>query len=185
VWSFYEYDYVMRLTDPDSVAVRFPRYGSPRWFVSGFESGAEELGATAVVADERYGSGRVVVFAGEPNFRAFTDGTQRILWNAVYGPDPRARVAVGSGAERAAAAAAARRLVEYDGRLVVTVEAGVQRAAARAFGRAGLAPKAMRVAPGRLRYLVPLGSAEESRYARELVVDLSRLGEAVVAVRVP
>jgi len=33
-------------------------------------------------------AGRVVLFASDPNFRAFTDGTQKILRNAVLGADP-------------------------------------------------------------------------------------------------
>ena len=88
VWSFYEYDFVMSTADAASVAVRSPTRASPRWFVSGFEDGAEELGGTAAVVDEPYADGRVVAFAAEPNFRAFTDGTQKILWNAVYGRRP-------------------------------------------------------------------------------------------------
>ena len=91
VWSFYEYDFVMTTNDAASAVVRFPAPTSPRWFISGFAEGAEELGRTAAVVDEPYADGRVVAFAGEPNFRAFTDGTQKILWNAIYGADPAGR----------------------------------------------------------------------------------------------
>jgi hypothetical protein len=45
----------------------------------------------AAVIDEAVGEGRTVAFGFEPNFRAFTDGTQRVLWNAMFGPDPEAR----------------------------------------------------------------------------------------------
>jgi hypothetical protein len=53
--------------------------GHPDFFVSGFAAGAEELGGTAAVIDEPVGDGRAVLFLFEPNFRAFTDGTQRLL----------------------------------------------------------------------------------------------------------
>src|SRR3712207_6973997 len=53
------------------------RSGHPDFFVSGFADGAEELGGTAAVIDEPVGDGRAVLFSFEPNFRAFTDGTQR------------------------------------------------------------------------------------------------------------
>jgi hypothetical protein len=38
--------------------------------------------------DETYGDGRVVLFPYNLNFRLLTQGTQRVLWNAVLGPDP-------------------------------------------------------------------------------------------------
>ena len=43
---------------------------------------------TAAVVDEPVGRGRAVLFASEPNFRAYTDGTARILLNAMLGADP-------------------------------------------------------------------------------------------------
>ena len=102
-WAFYEYDRVMRAPDPAAVAVAFPPAGSEDFAVSGFERGAEqELGGTAAVLDERVGSGRSVVFSFEPNFRAFTDGTQRMLRNAVLGPAGPA--SAGTAAERSRAA---------------------------------------------------------------------------------
>jgi hypothetical protein len=87
-WQFYSYDLVMRQPDPAKVAVAYPAATSPDWFVSGFERGASELGGTAAVVDEAVGKGRTVLFGGEPNFRAFTDGTAKLLVNAILGPDP-------------------------------------------------------------------------------------------------
>jgi hypothetical protein len=87
-WQFYEYDLVMRPGDPAHAAVTYPPADSPDWFVSGFAAGAEELGGTAAVVDEPVGNGRSVLFAGEPNFRAFTDGTAKLLFNAIAGARP-------------------------------------------------------------------------------------------------
>ncbi|XVQ13298.1 M14 family zinc carboxypeptidase [Spirillospora sp. CA-255316] len=106
-WQFYSYDLVMRQPDPAKVAVAYPAATSPDWFVSGFERGASELGGTAAVVDEKVGEGRTVLFGGEPNFRAFTDGTAQLLVNAITGPDPSPRAA-GTGLPAPSGAAAAR-----------------------------------------------------------------------------
>ena len=84
MWNFVEYDPVLRAA-PASVAVG---YQSSSFALSGFAEGEDELVGTAAVTDERYSGGRVVLFASDPNFRAFTDGTQKILRNAVLGADP-------------------------------------------------------------------------------------------------
>ena len=101
-WAYYEYDNLMRASNPADVAVAFPAADSDDFFVSGFATGEEELGGTAAVIDEAVGDGRAVVFSVEPNFRAFTNATQRLLWNAVTGKDPRrAKAAEAGSAARA------------------------------------------------------------------------------------
>ncbi|WP_248960368.1 M14 family zinc carboxypeptidase [Sphaerisporangium perillae] len=82
-WQFYSYDPLMRASDPSQVVASYPAADSPDWFVSGFQLGAEELGGTAAVLDEPVGQGHAILFAGEPNFRAFTDGTTRLITNAI------------------------------------------------------------------------------------------------------
>jgi len=124
-WAFYAYDLVMRASDPAQVAVAYPPADHPDFFVSGFATGEEELGGTAAVIDEPVGNGRAVLFSFEPNFRAFTDGTQRLLRNAVLGPAPAAE-AVGAAARAGQVArskAAAGRLSELERPLRVTVAA--------------------------------------------------------------
>ena len=134
-WAFYEYDRVMRSADPAAVAVAFPPAGSADFAVSGFERGAEpELGGTAAVLDERVGAGRSVVFSFEPNFRGFTDGTQRILRTAILGRDRPAAAAAAS--PRARTAAAGRSDLQRPVRLTVA-PADAARAAA-VLDRAGL-----------------------------------------------
>jgi hypothetical protein len=90
-WQFYEFDAVMR--SPYAV-VSYPSASSPSWATSGYVAGAEELGGTAAVVDEPVGAGRTVLFAGEPNYRALTDGTAKLLFNAILGPNPAASPAL-------------------------------------------------------------------------------------------
>jgi hypothetical protein len=112
-WVFYDYDVVMRASDPSHVALRYPAAASPDFFVSGFARGEEELGGTAAVIDEPVGAGSVILSSTDPNFRAWTVGMQKVLWNAVFGPDafagiaPRAGSGVRADKEKAARSAAA------------------------------------------------------------------------------
>ncbi|MDH2425217.1 M14 family zinc carboxypeptidase [Sphaerisporangium sp. TRM90804] len=87
-WQFYSYDPLMRASNPSHVVASYPAAGSADWFVSGFQIGAEELGGTAAALSEPVGRGHTVLFAAEPNFRAFTDGTARLLANAITAPLP-------------------------------------------------------------------------------------------------
>ena len=68
--------------------VTYPAFGSPDFAVSGLPTGADRLGGTAAVVDEPMGDGRTIVFSVDPNFRAWTEGTQQILFNAILGPNP-------------------------------------------------------------------------------------------------
>jgi len=187
VWSFYAYDNVMSLTDQESVAVRYPAARGRNWFVSGFERGAEELGRTAVVADETYGQGRVVSFAGEPNFRGFTDGTQQILWNAMFGGDPAPNAASteATADERAAASKSARRLVDYDGQLVITVRLDAAAETQAILTDYGLQPDGHRLGRHTVRYRLDVETAEDNPFVRQLVADLAPMGSDILAVRVP
>ena len=108
------------------------------------------------MVDEPYADGRVVAFAGEPNFRAFTDGTQKILWNAVYGADPTGRTVPLSATPSSVArrAAAARSLRTYDGRVVLTLRGQRRRRVETALERAGVDPVVER-ADGQTRYTLP------------------------------
>jgi len=186
VWNFYEYDLLMRATDPSTVAVSYPPFDHPDWFVSGFARGERELAGTAAAVDEEYADGRLVLLAAEPNFRAFTTGTQQIVWNAMFGPDPASsRPAARLGERRAEAAAAARDLRTLTGRMVVSVRPSAADSVRAIFARYGVDARSWRVSPGKTRFAVPMRSAEQSPYARDVVADLSRLDSLVVAVRVP
>jgi hypothetical protein len=188
-WAFYAYDLVMRASDPSQVALAYPPAGDPDFFVSGFAAGAGELGGTAAVIDEPVGDGRAVLFSFEPNFRAFTDGTQRLLRNAVLGPAPAAPPSV-TAAERAAAVtaakAAAARLSDLQRPLRVTVAAGGAAATERLLRGYG-ASFEVRRAGGQVHFLVanPRGlAADEHPFATDLARRLRASGVPVRAFSV-
>ena len=87
------------------------RFPSGTQQVDGLDIGASRLAGTSVVADERVGQGRLISFSVDPNFRGWTEGTWRLLWNALLGPDPATArsnmdAATRRSAERAARTAA-------------------------------------------------------------------------------
>ena len=87
-----------------SSVAAFPTLTDPDYGTSGLAIGVSTLTGTSVVADEAVGNGRVVSFSIDPNFRAWTQGTQRLLWNAIVGPDPSAAVGLFAGSKARAAA---------------------------------------------------------------------------------
>ncbi len=190
VWSFYEYDNVMHAAKKD-VAVSFPSAKGKMWQISGFSRGARELAGTAVVVDERFGQGRVVSFAADPNYRGYTDGTQKILWNAIYGGNPDfagLRSTAGQPSldvQRARAARAATQLRSYANKMVITAQASASSDIANVIASYGRPSQQVSLGHGLVQYLVRTGSAEESRFAAALAQDLEAMGPSVVALRVP
>jgi hypothetical protein len=189
-WAFYAYDLVMRASDPAQVAVAYPPAGDPDFFVSGFADGAEELAGTAAVIDEPVGDGRAVLFSFEPNFRAFTDGTQRLLRNAVLGPAPAAPAEAAGAAARAGqvaeAKAAAGRLSNLEGPLRVTVAAAGAAETERLLRGFGARFETRR-SGGQVRFLVanPRGlAADEHPFAADLARRLRASGVPVRAFSV-
>jgi hypothetical protein len=112
-WAMFEDDPVMTPGRGES-SVAFPDFDSEDFFVSGLDTGADQLGGTAAVVDEGVGQGRATVFSFDPVFRGWADGTQRLLWNAIFGTDPFPEAAARAGSagrledERTARAAAQR-----------------------------------------------------------------------------
>ena len=84
VWVMYDNDEVMSTSA--SVGA-FPAPGSPAYATSGQAEKMQSLAGSSFIADETLGAGRVISFSIDPNFRAWTLGTQRLLWNAIVGPD--------------------------------------------------------------------------------------------------
>lgn len=86
-WVMYLDDRTMAPGLGASVAA-FPAPGDAAFDTSGLDIGVETLTGTSALVDEAVGLGRVISFSIDPNFRAWSQGTQRLLWNAIVGPDP-------------------------------------------------------------------------------------------------
>ena len=67
-----------------TVVARYPT-GSA-WFAGGYAQGTAPLHGTAAVLDEPTGSGRTVLFAFDPAFRGYVEGTERLVANALLAP---------------------------------------------------------------------------------------------------
>lgn len=182
VWVMYDDDETME-PGLGAAAAWFPP-GAP---VNGLDEGFGTLVGTAVVADERVGEGRVISFAVDPNFRGWTMGMQRVLWNALLGPDPVTAVgeALGSRARLEAvreATSAARALPPVG---AVPLRLGVAprdaRQAVRVIRDRGARAFALRVDGGVLLQVSNPGelSGEEGRFGDLL----ARLASAGVRVR--
>ena len=179
LFTFYEYDGVM--TAPRaSVAVRYPQ--GDRFFVSGFSRGAGELRGTAAVVAEKYADGRMVLFAGDPNFRAFTTGTQKLVWNAITVDDPSpdapdaSRLAPG---RRVSGSGDASRLT---GLGTITVPSASGDAVAAALGRGA---RISRLPGGLVRVTWPVGDVDGRSVLAGVLGRLGPLADQVVAARVP
>ena len=142
-------NWVMYLDDPKMQAglgtavATFPAFGDPDYATSGLTIGVDSLAGSVAVADEAVGAGRVVSFSIDPNFRAWSQGTQRMLWNAIVGPDPQgfgAALAAGSreraAAEKAAADSAAG-LLEFGSAIRIRVDVRDAAATAKVLKRHG------------------------------------------------
>ena len=86
-WVMYLDDRLMQAGLGTSVGT-FPGAGEAAFATSGLAIGVETLAGTPFLVDEAVGEGRVVAFSIDPNFRAWSQGSQRLLWNAIAGPDP-------------------------------------------------------------------------------------------------
>ena len=189
-YVFYEYDPVIRAADPRYVAAWFPAAGSPDFYVSGYAAGEEELGGTAAVTDEPAGDGRTVLFASEPNFRAYTTGMQKMLWNALFGADPwrGSAAAIASSArassERTAVAAARDVTTAGFGGIRLTVRRASAERTRQLLGRLGASYRVLR-SPRKVSFLVPNPAGPESRLAVRLGAAVPRSRIGVVALVVP
>ncbi|MFI0485900.1 M14 family zinc carboxypeptidase [Actinomadura sp. 9N215] len=183
-WNFTSYDPVMKASS--GVVVSYPETDSPGWFVSGFERGASELGGTAAVVDQPVGAGRSVLFAAEPNFRAFTDGTAKLLYNAILGRDPSKATAPQAGATAEAARQAAA-LPSYESPIRVSVKAADAAKAASILRSAG-ATWAESRGGGVVHYVIdnPRGlPTDHHPFAGRLPSLIRRAGIHPVAVTLP
>jgi hypothetical protein len=185
----FDNDFVMR-TQGEYAPIRYPTGTSGDFFVSGFAENEQSLYGTAVVADESVGMGRVIVFDVDPTYQGSTEGTERVLFNAVLGPDPkRPRGPAAGSRERAAAEAAARKaarkLPSWTSSISLTVRSADRAAATRLLREFG-ADFSAEEAGGRVRFAVDNPrelSLEEHPWALELAVRLRRDGVVPVSYR--
>ncbi len=182
-WTMYEYDFVWNTPNAASSPVRYPAAGDDDWFVSGFAEGEEELQGTTAVVDEAYGDGRVVLFGFDPNYRAFTDGTAKIMDNAILGGAAEAR---GPAVSARQAPTVARSVPAASDRLVLTVRPGAAGKVRDLLAGYGARADVVR-APGTVSYRVDLGGlrTDEHPWAQQLAQDVADLGAPVVAIRLP
>jgi hypothetical protein len=68
--------------------IRFPTIESGKFRVSGVRRSTHWLQGTTAVSDEPVGRGRCVVFSFDPLYGGGSEGTQKVLFNAIFGPDP-------------------------------------------------------------------------------------------------
>ena len=86
VWVMYDDDDLVRVR-PGAAPMRYPELGAG-FHVSGLSLHTQRLAGQPAAVDEPIGDGRVVLFPYDVNFRGYTLGTLRVLWNAIVGPDP-------------------------------------------------------------------------------------------------
>lgn len=199
-WVMYDDDAVMQASNPADVVASYPAVGSPDWYVSGFQVGAEELGGSAAEISERVGTGRVTVFSSDPNFRAFSDGSAKLLYDAILASrgtqaaaKAKASPAPSAGSDRrdpaeARAAAAADRLVHVvDPELQVVVRPEDAAAAEKVLRSHGVDVRVDRT-PTSVSLTVEAGyhaSPDPAPWVRGLAQELTQKGAAPLAVTTP
>jgi hypothetical protein len=184
-WAMFEDDPVMFPGRGEPTAV-FPDASSEDFFVSGLDSGADQLGGTSAIVDEAVGAGRATVLSFDPVFRGWADGTQRILWNAIVGSDPFPEIAARAGSsarleDEREARAAALRLPQIASPFRLTVAGRDARATAEVLTQLGARWIRVRVAEGVLFLIANPRelSAEEHPFVATLAGTLADRGVVV------
>ncbi|WP_051751331.1 M14 family zinc carboxypeptidase [Streptosporangium amethystogenes] len=188
VMQFYAYDLVMRASNPSHVVTSYPAADSPDWFLSGFALGAEELAGTAAAVDEPVGRGHAVLFAAEPNFRAFSDGTAKIVANAITADLPSASARARTLAPAPDASKTAAAIPEHESPIRVTVPASDRDKAAAALNGFGATWTEQAAPGGAVRFVVanPEGlDTHEHPWARKVPDALRAAGVSPLAVVLP
>ena len=141
-WVMYQDDRLMQPGLGTAVGT-YPGAGDAAFATSGLAIGVESLAGTSFLVDEAVGDGRMIAFSIDPNFRAWTQGTQRLLWNAIVGPDPAGfgpGLLAGSRARAAAEKAAldaASKLLDYGSAIRIRVARTDATATAKILSRRG------------------------------------------------
>jgi hypothetical protein len=96
----------LNLSTTGANAMVFPS-ASPEFFTSGYATGHDPLKGSAALVDEARGSGRVILFSGEPNFRGFVEGASFFMANSLIYPLGAAPLTVDTASAAAASDVAA------------------------------------------------------------------------------
>jgi hypothetical protein len=96
----------LNLSTTGANAVLFPT-SEPDFFISGYAEGHAPLKGSAGLVDETRGSGRVILFSNEPNYRGYTEVSAFFLANTLVYPLGAAPATVNTASPEAAAAVAA------------------------------------------------------------------------------
>ena len=191
-WVMYQDDRTMQPGLGAAVAT-FPAAGDPAYATSGLTIGVETLAGSSAVVDEAVGGGRVVAFSVDPNFRAWTQGTQRMLWNAIVGEDPAGVGAASAAGSRVRAAAekaaqdAAAALPDVGSAIRIRVARADAAAAAKVLKRHGAEVTRIDLGADTL-FLVANRqdlSYDEHPFFGLVVRDLERAGIAIGAASLP
>lgn len=83
-WMMFSNDDVVTHAPDSAVAARYPK----TLVTSGLMTDADQMivEGTPAILDDSFHDGRVIVFPFDPNFRLYTVGLQRVMWNAIFGP---------------------------------------------------------------------------------------------------
>ena len=190
-WVMYQDDRTLKPGLGTAIAT-YPAGGTTDYATSGLAIGAAKLAGTAAVVDEAVGEGRVVSFNIDPNFRAWTEGTQRILWNAIVGDDAPGLTGLAAGskaraaAEKAAADAVAT-VLDLGSAIRIRVAAADATATARVLQRHGAEVVRQNV-DGDVLFLVANRddlSYDEHPFFTLVIADLAAAGITPVAASLP
>ena len=187
VWVMYDNDEVM--TTSASVG-SFPAPGTPAYATAGQAEKMQSLSGSSFVSDERVGLGRVISFSIDPNFRAWTLGTHRLLWNAIVGPDDPAAARVSSSDRKAAidaAQRAERQSPEVGNAIRVAVPADQARDAKAAVSSLGLRVHSQRAGDLRILSVENLDGLglEESKALAQVLPTLQAAGITIQWANLP
>ena len=123
----------------------------------------------------------MVLLGSEPNFRAYTLGMRKVLWNALFGEDPWAGAALRRA--RVLDTAAATSTVGFNG-IRLTVRAGSE-ATARAVLRPHDADYRVVRSAGKVSFLIASPGGAEGRLAMTLGPAVQRSAARIVAFVAP
>ena len=183
MWVMYSSDGIVQ---SDDAVVTFPGTKDPDFATAGKAKRMSMLTGASVVADEAFGRGRVISFSIDPNFRAWTLGTERMLWNAITGPDPEATAAPLARQQRLAAVktakASERRWPELGDAIRVAVPAAQVGTARSALHSIGVDVVTMRLGDGKRVVMVPNPENLGLEESRQLSLVLPRLEASGVTV---